>query len=163
MSLENFDFDAYLSLSEETRDERYPYCRVHIPGETFWGRSLGEGKAILCNSPLDARYQFCDVVRLSDGDLKEVLYRPYPTRLGFLYAFTMENEKTLRKAIYDAVSTPRNCVSFFCAGRGTILLRDPNGIVLAIEALSPIPGMIDISLLEADGEDLKATSLWRKS
>jgi hypothetical protein len=157
----NFDFDAYLALSEEARDDRYPYCRVRIPGETFWGRSLGENRAILCNSPLDARYQFCDVVRLSDGDLKEVLYRPYPVRLGFLYSFTLENEKEIRGSIYKAASTPRNCVSFFWAGRGTILLRDEEGVALAIAALSPILGMRDISRLTADGENLKATTLWR--
>lgn len=162
MTTPNAEFFAhYSSLSEEERDKQYPYCRVSIPGENLWGRQLDPNTAILCNSPIDSKYQFGDIVSLQNGKVDKILFRPYPVWLGFIYEFSLGDERKIRNGIFNAVKA-QGYVSFFCAGRGNVLLEGEESIASTVAILSAMPGMMDVSRLIADGEDLKATTLWRK-
>ena len=135
------DFEKILAA-----EENYPYTKMRLADpdgntENLWVRDLGGGKAMLSNDPLTPTHHYRDIVRNPSG---EVLFRPYPVKLGFRYVPMLEGDpipdpenpgKTMnvdyprRTAILDAIfsAVERKSLvspSFFSAGMGFILLAE---------------------------------------
>lgn len=118
-----WDFDAYSKYTEAMA----PHVKLRIRwpdggAETPWGRHLGDDYYMMDNAPLYPAYRYGDVVRAEDGLVTELVYRPFPIKLVFLY--TEGDDPEVRKPLAEAVKEHHGFPGFFTRGEGYALLRE---------------------------------------
>lgn len=144
----------------------FPYQKVRITWpsgntETPWGRTLGDGRVLLCNTPLFPRYQFLDVVTVTPGDGADdvvgLVYRPFPRKVTFQYQ-TLESEVSdapRRSRICRAVPESLGHMGFMSCGNGYVLLREgvePMEVRLALMVSGiPITEMVEVRYTDETG------------
>jgi hypothetical protein len=140
MTDRTWDYDDLIAMAKA---EEPPYIKVTVAWpdggtEGPWAIDLGDGFALLANTPLYPKYRFHDVVRLtSRGVVEKLIFRPLPTKIVFLYE-PKDDEKAdieQRRAIGEAVETFGAVPGFFVPGEGYALLRDGTDKVAVAEAI----------------------------
>ena len=151
-----FDYEAYVQMSEEERNKKFPHTKVRIPGESLWARVLSPGVVMLDNNPLDTRYRYADVVEVSGRDVARVLERTFTQRFGFGYEWEEKGDDVsdpdmpARKDIAARCHTFGNKAhySFFVEGMGFVSLQKDVDVAKLVEVLtagdSPIIEIVNL-------------------
>lgn len=129
----------------------HPHIRVRFPGETLWAHSIDPNKrALLDNHPLEPGYHWHDIVEIDDqGNIKKVLYRAYPTRLGFQYTAGADKEKDIevRKKLFQGLLhfENRKSLSFMWPGLGYVLVMEDLPTQEVVDAMvASSPALIEV-------------------
>jgi hypothetical protein len=134
-------------VAELMDDEQSKYAKRHIAwpagsgggGESIWVRVPNDltGIVIVGNTPLYPKYQFMDVVESSGDGLGQVLFRPYPVVVKYLYGVDDDEavDEGNRKKLAEALQSLTKSLGFFSAGQGHADLPDEESIPVMIAAL----------------------------
>lgn len=166
-----FDYAEYNGMTEQERDARYPHAKVTIEwendgSERLWARRVGDGLVMLDNDPLDARYQYGDLVRLGGGTtVREVVRRIFPARFGFMWASAAHeaDDVELRRRIAEAclaLGAARYSLSFFRAGLGFVLAADGVAQEQVVSTLSSVDVVFSVARIDDAGQP---TEVWRRA
>lgn len=103
-----FSVDRFRALWEELPDTRLRFGH----GETGWGKTLGDGFAIVANIPLEPRLRLMDVVELGPEEhgihhCGKVVWRAYAQKTGLRYPSPKDDDAA------DALWTAINEALFF--------------------------------------------------
>lgn len=124
---------------EGSRDVKLRLGWVDGSRENVWVKLIPNRPdlAILNNTPLFPKYQYMDVVEVKDGYAGDVVYRPYPVVIKFLYQPEEDEEAhtAQRKLLVDALTPFSYSLGFFTAGQGHVDVSkdvDPQDVVNAV-------------------------------
>lgn len=123
MSKEHYEFEA---IWDEVVDKPKQDKMISIqfgPGEGGWAYQLSPDRAVIMNTPLEARLAFMDVVVLEQPpgggrpSAGEVVWRGFPCKTGILYEPVTQERY---KAIFDACLAQRMIVEGMVPGRAIV-------------------------------------------
>ena len=111
--------------------DTFPDCKMHITGESIWGKVLPDGTYGINNTPLSNVYQWQDIVRSKELPEDEaqnlIIHRRWKLQLHYRYeepeGATKEESAEQRLKIYDVLK-PLGDPGFWCSGVGYILFEE---------------------------------------
>jgi hypothetical protein len=130
-----------------------PDCKMHLPDESFWGKTLPDGNYGINNVVLSDNYRLHDIVKtqhLSEETAEKlIIHRRWNTKVYFRYDVpenaTEKQSLEARKKIFDALQ-PLGLPGFLFSGVGYTMFEENLPLEKAFEKVSEVLSGVGVEI-----------------